>query len=204
AILHREDGSPFQMDRAVAIYEEYGGPLWRHNIISRRATNLVLKYYTMIENYDYGFVWRFKEDGTIEVEIELTGIVEIKGVHRTNEMEPADKNDLSYQGHSYGTLVRPHVEAIHHQHFFVFRLDMDIDGAGGNSVMEMNAKTVPDGSDNPYGNAFYVDHTMFMKEMQAQRSVNYESGRNWHVVNNSQHNKTGQHTGYMLMPGAQA
>src|SRR6185369_12285413 len=113
AILHREDGSPFQMDRAVAIYEEYGGPLWRHNIISRRATNLVVKYYTMIENYDYGFVWRFKEDGTIEV-------------------EPADKNDLSYQGHSYGTLVRPHVEAIHHQHFFVFRLDMDIDGAGGN------------------------------------------------------------------------
>jgi len=204
AILHRENGQPFQMDRAVAIYEEYGGPLWRHNIISRRATNLVVKYYTMIENYDYGFVWRFKEDGTIEVEIELTGIVEIKGVHRTNEMEPADKNDLSYQGHSYGTLVRPHVEAIHHQHFFVFRLVMDIDGAGGNSVMEMNAKTVPVGSDNPYGNAFYVDHTMFMKEMQAQRSVNYESGRNWHVVNNSQHNKTGQHTGYMLMPGAQA
>ena len=80
AILHRENGAPFQMDRAVAIYEEYGGTLWRHNVISRRATNLVLKYYAMIENYDYGFLWRFKEDGTIEVEVELTGIVEVKGV----------------------------------------------------------------------------------------------------------------------------
>jgi len=192
------------MDRAVAIYEEYGGPLWRHNIISRRATNLVLKYYTMIENYDYGFVWRFKEDGTIEVDIELTGIVEIKGVHRTNEMEPADKNDLSYMGHSFGTLVRPHVEAINHQHFFVFRLDMDIDGNDGNSVMEMNARPVPEGKSNPYGNAFYVEHRKFKKEIEAQRNINYESARNWHVINNSVHNQQGQHSGYMLMPGTQA
>jgi primary-amine oxidase len=204
AILHRENGKPFQMDRAVAIYEEYGGPLWRHNVISRRATNLVLKYYTMIENYDYGFVWRFREDGTIDVEVELTGIVEIKGVHRVNEMDKTTDNDLSYNGTSFGTLVRPHVEAINHQHFFVFRLDMDIDGPANNSVMEMNSKPVPAGKLNPYGNAFITEHKMFMMEQEAQRSVNYESGRNWHVVNNKKYNATGQHAGYMLMPGTQA
>jgi primary-amine oxidase len=49
-----------------------------------------------------------------------------------------DKNDLSYNGKSFGTLVHPHVEATNHQHFFVFRLDMDIDGEQNNSVMEMN------------------------------------------------------------------
>ena len=204
AIFHRENGKPFQMDRAVAIYEEYGGPLWRHNVISRRATNLVLKYYTIIENYDYGFVWRFKEDGTIDVEVELTGIVEIKGVHRVNERDKTTDNDLSYNGTSFGTLVRPHVEAINHQHFFVFRLDMDIDGPANNSVMEMNSKPVPAGKLNPYGNAFITEHKMFMMEQEAQRSVNYESGRNWHVVNNKKYNATGQHAGYMLMPGTQA
>ena len=204
AIFHRENGKPFQMDRAVAIYEEYGGTLWRHNVVSRRATNLVLKYYTMIENYDYGFIWRFREDGTIEVEVELTGIVEVKGVHRVNEMDKADKNDLSYNGTPYGTLVRPHVEAINHQHFFVFRMDMDIDGPDNNSVMEMNSKPVPPGPQNPYGNAFIVEHKMFMTEKEAQRSVNYETARNWHVVNNTRHNETGQHAGYMLMPGTQA
>ena len=204
AILNRENGEPYQMDRAVAIYEEYGGTLWRHNIISRRATNLVVKYFTMIENYDYGFIWRFKQDGTIEVDIDLTGIVEIKGVHRVNQMDKTDKNDNSYKDHSFGTLVRPHVEAINHQHFFVFRLDMDIDGSLNNSVMEMNAKSVPPGKDNPYGNAFYVEHTQFLKEKDAQRSVNYESGRNWHVVNNMVHNAQGYHAGYMLMPGTQA
>ncbi|MDB5024554.1 MAG: hypothetical protein JWP78_2309 [Mucilaginibacter sp.] len=204
AILHRENGTPFQIDRAVAIFEEYGGTLWRHGTVSRRATNLAIKYYTMIENYDYAFTWRFKEDGTIDVDIELTGIVEVKGVHRVNEMDAPNKDDLSYNGKSFGTLVHKHVEAINHQHFFVFRLDMDIDGAKNNSVMEMNTRLVPPGKQNPYGNAFYVDNTLFKTESEAQRSVNYESARNWHVFNNTEMNVYGQHMGYMLMPGTQA
>jgi primary-amine oxidase len=203
AILHRENGTPFQMDRAVAIFEEYGGTLWRHGTVARRATNLCIKYYTMIENYDYGFTWRFKEDGTIDVDVELTGIVEVKGVHRTSEMDKPDPNDNSYMGHSFGTLVKPHVEAINHQHFFVFRLDMDIDGANNNSVLEMNSKLVPPGDDNPYSNAFYVEHTKFKTEKEAQRDINYESARNWHVISNSGMNSLGQHIGYMLMPGMQ-
>lgn len=204
AVLHRENGTPFQIDRAVAVFEEYGGTLWRHGAVSRRATNLAIKYYTMIENYDYAFTWRFKEDGTIDVDVELTGIVEVKGVHRVNEMDKPDKDDLSYNGHSFGTLVHKHVEAINHQHFFVFRMDLDIDGAKNNSVMEMNSKLVPPGKDNPYGNAFYVDGTMFNTELQAQRDVDYLSARNWHIYNNKEMNDYGQHVGYMLMPGAQA
>jgi primary-amine oxidase len=204
ATLHRENGSPYQLDKAVAIFEEYGGTLWRHGTVSRRATNLAIKYYTQIENYDYGFTWRFREDGTIDVDIELTGIVEVQGVNRTDAMDAPDKNDLSYNGMSFGTLVKPHVEAINHQHFFVFRLDMDVDGSGNNGVMEMNSQPVPPGKDNPYGNAFVVGHTHFMTEQQAQRNVNYESARCWHIMNTSVHNALGQHTGYMLMPGSQA
>ena len=204
ATLHRENGKAYQVDKAVAIFEEYGGTLWRHGIVSKRATNLAIKYYTTIENYDYGFTWRFKQDGTIDVDIELTGIVEVQGVHRTNQMDPPDSNDLSYKGMSFGTLIHPHVEAINHQHFFVFRLDMDIDGSQHNSVMEMNGKLVPEGKDNPYDNAFVMEHTHFMTEKQAQRSINYETARCWHIVNNTQHNALGQHVGYMLMPGSQA
>jgi primary-amine oxidase len=204
AILHRESGAPFQLDRAVAIFEEYGGTLWRHGTVSRRATNLAIKYYTTIENYDYGFTWRFKQDGTIDIDIELTGIVEIQGVHRTNAMSAPDPNDLSYNGLPFGTLVHPHVEAINHQHFFAFRLDMDIDGDQNNGVMEMNAKLVPPGKMNPYSNGFVMENRHFMMEKEAQRSVNYETARCWHIVNNTKHNALGQHVGYMLMPGGQA
>ena len=204
ATLHKESGEPYILENAVAIFEEYGGTLWRHGTVSRRATNLVIKYYTQIENYDYGFSWRFKEDGTIDVDIELTGIVEVQGVHRTSAMDKPNPNDHSYEGLPFGTLVKPHVEAINHQHFFVFRLDMDVDGVDGNGVMEMNARSVPSGAANPYGNAFVVEHTHFMTEQEAQRSVNMESSRCWHIMNNSVHNALGQHTGYMLMPGGQA
>jgi primary-amine oxidase len=204
AVLHRDNGEPYILENAVAIYEEYGGTLWRHGTVSRRATNLAIKYYTTIENYDYGFTWRFKQDGTIDVDIELTGIVEVQGVNRKSQMNAPDKNDLSYNGMTFGTLVHPNVEAINHQHFFVFRLDMDIDGANNNGVMEMNARLVPSGKDNPYNNAFVVEHTHFMTELDAQRSVNYESGRCWHIENNQVHNGLGQHVGYMLMPGSQA
>lgn len=204
AVLHNDKGEPYILDNAVAIYEEYGGTLWRHGAVSRRATNLAIKYYTTIENYDYGFTWRFKQDGTIDVDIELTGIVEIQGVHKKNEMDTPDPNDASYNGMRFGTLVHPNVEAINHQHFFVFRLDMDIDGAKNNGVMEMNAKLVPPGKENPFSNAFVVEHTHFMKEMEAQRNVNYESSRCWHIMNSQVHNSLGQHVGYMLMPGGQA
>jgi len=204
ATLHKESGEPFLLNNAVAVFEEYGGTLWRHGTISRRATNLAIKYYTQIENYDYGFTWRFKEDGTIDIDIELTGIVEVQGVHRTSAMDQPDPNDRSWQGMPFGTLVKPHVEAINHQHFFVFRLDMDVDGGDNNGVMEMNSKAVPAGPSNPYGNAFVVEHTHFMNEREAQRSVNMESSRCWHIMNNNVHNALGQHTGYMLMPGGQA
>lgn len=189
ATLHRDNGEPYTLDPAVAIYEEYAGTLWRHGPVSRRATNLVIKYFTTIENYDYGFTWRFKEDGTIDVDIELTGIVEIQGV---------DKNSPN----KYGTLVHPQVSAINHQHFFVFRLDMDVDG-NKNSVMEMNAKSAPE-KQNPYSNAFTVEHTHLMTELEAQRSVNYETNRCWHIESTTDRNALDQPTGYMLMPGGQA
>jgi len=204
AVLHRENGEPFQLDRAVAIFEEYGGTLWRHGTVSKRATNLALKYYTTIENYDYAFTWRFKQDGTIDVDVELTGIVEVKGVNKVNDMDMPSKNDLSYNGKYFGTLVHANVEAIHHQHFFVFRMDMDIDGSQNNSVMEMNSKIVPAGKSNPYNNAFVEENTTFKTEKEAQRDINYESNRTWEVINNTQHNALGQHAGYMLMPGHQA
>ncbi len=203
ATLHRESGEPYQLDHAVAIFEEYGGTLWRHGTVSRRATNMAIKYYTTIENYDYGFTWRFKQDGTIDIDIELTGVVEVQGVHRTSAMEAPDKNDHSYNGRPFGTLIHKHVEAINHQHFFVFRLDMDIDGQA-NSVMEMNSKLVPPGKDNPYSNGFIVEPTLFKTEKEAQRNISYETARDWHIMNGAKHNALGQHVGYMLMPGIQA
>ena len=71
----------------------------------------------------------------------LTGIMLPKGV-----------SDTKAGGHGAGVksghLVAANVVAPHHQHFFNFRLDFDVDGPS-NSVHEMNTRALPAGPGNP-------------------------------------------------------
>ena len=199
ATLHNDFATPIQSDSAIAVFEEYGGVLWRHENHSRRATNLAIKYYITAGNYDYGFKWIFKEDGVITIDTELNGIAHIRGVVRENDQPGAD--DEAYQGNYFGTIVEPHVEANNHQHFFVYRLDMDVDGQT-NSVAEMNSVSVPKGPENPYGNSLVAQMTPLKTEQEAQRDAKVTTSRMWMVMNHDVHNKFGHMSSYMLMPSA--
>ena len=50
---------------------------------SRRARQLVIFFITTIGNYDYAINWIFHQDGTLEVDAALTGIMLPKGVKET-------------------------------------------------------------------------------------------------------------------------
>ncbi len=50
---------------------------------SRRARELVVFSLVTVGNYDYGFNWIFGQDGTLEVQAVLTGIMLTKGVKET-------------------------------------------------------------------------------------------------------------------------
>ncbi len=151
AVLASERGNPQTKPRVVGLYERDGGVLWKHvdwvsgRNESRRARQLVLSSYSNVGNYEYGFNWVFHQDGTLEMEVNLTGIMSVKGV-------VADaKHD---HGSSTGHIVAPGIEAVHHQHFFNFRLDFDIDGSSANSVVEQNTKAALAGKNNPNNNVF--------------------------------------------------
>ena len=76
-----------------------------------------------IGNYDYLFDWVFNDAAEIEVRVGATGIDALKGVtsrRMSDATAPADTR--------YGTLV-----AVNHDHYFNFRLDVDVDGPS-NSV----------------------------------------------------------------------
>jgi primary-amine oxidase len=197
AILHDDFAKPVFSDSAIAVFEEFGGVLWRHQNHARRATDLAIKYYITAGNYDYGFKWIFKEDGTVVIVTELNGIAHIRVVERVND-SPGSV-DEAYHGNYYGTLVEPHVEANNHQHFFIFRLDLDIDGQH-NSVGEMNMVAVPKGPDNPYGNSIIGKMDMFKNEFEAKRMANAASSRMWMVMNHHVKNKYNHMSSYMLMP----
>ena len=94
--------------------------------------------------------------------------------------------------------------APHHQHFFTFRLDMDVDGPLPNRVVEMNSVPVPTGPTNPYGGAFQMQETELRTESEAQRNLDLATSRKWIVTNPSARNALGHPTGYALLPGENA
>ena len=72
-----------------------------------------------------------------------------KGVKET--MQPSHDGP-STNGHTgdsrFWHLVAPNVAAVHHQHFFNFRLDLDVD-EGPNSVREINTRALAPWPENP-------------------------------------------------------
>ncbi|HYW41612.1 MAG TPA: primary-amine oxidase [Bryobacteraceae bacterium] len=190
AVVAEESGEPRIIPHAVALYERDGGVSWKHGDDTRRARDLVLSYLSEAGNYEYGFDWIFHQNGTLEMSVALTGIMAVKGV-ADGVHEP------------YSHMVAKNIAAVHHQHFFAFRLDMDVDGTA-NRVVEMNSAPVPAGSKNPYGGAFTMEMTPLATERQAQRRMSLESSRRWIVESTTAKNALGQPTGYALLPGENA
>ncbi|MBM3462266.1 MAG: primary-amine oxidase [Armatimonadetes bacterium] len=191
------EGKPYTIPRAIAVYERDGGVIWKHydnNMStgeSRRGRDLVVAFSTAVGNYDYMLNYVFKQDGSMEVKADLNGLMLAKG---------EDAHVAHHGGLHHGHLVDQGVSATHHQHFFNFRIDMDVDGRE-NSLLEMNTSSIPLGPDNPTGNAFRMDETTLKTEQEAQRKMNMGSARKWIVVNPNQTNRLGMPTGYALLPG---
>jgi len=208
AVFADNTGIPSEMPRIVALYERDGGLLWKHFELdtvhkttsneSRRARQLVLGIIATVGNYDYGFNWIFHQDGTLEMEALLTGIMQTKGI------PPAGAAAQGHGNSDHGHVVAEQLAAVHHQHFFNFRLDLDVDGGAGNSVVEMNTEALPAGPSNPYLGAFVVREVVLHTEQEAQRQLNLASSRMWKVINPSIKNALGQPVGYMLVPGENA
>jgi primary-amine oxidase len=178
---------------AICVHEEDAGLLWKHTDWRtgqsevRRSRRLSVSMIANVGNYDYAFYWHFLQDGTIQMEVKLTGIV------NTEALKPGETN-------RHGTEVAPRLLAPVHQHFFNARLDLDIDGQD-NTAHEVNARSVPAGPENPYGNAFFAESTPMTTESAARRDTNPASARFWRIVNESRKNALGGPVGYRLCPG---
>ena len=131
------------LPNAICIHEEDYGILWKHHDDNTgrtdvaRSRRLVISCITTVGNYEYGFFWYLYQDGGIQFEGKLTGIVLTAGV-------PAGEPQR------HATEIAPGVAAGYHQHFFTARLDMDVDGER-NVAFEVDSAPEPAGPDNPEG-----------------------------------------------------
>lgn len=186
-------GELFSIPNAVCMHEEDYGILWKHTdwrtnqTEVRRSRRLVVSFIATVANYEYGFFWYFYQDGTIQFEVKLSGIM------NTMALAPGETT-------RYGTEVAPRLNAPFHQHFFCARLEASVDGPN-NTVVEVNTRSVPPGSANPHHNAFTAEETPLTREAEAQRTVNASEARFWRIVNSSKKNAFGQPTAYRLLPG---
>lgn len=197
ATLATDEGEAIVTPNAVAIYERDGGLLRRHGQFASRARELVVRSVFTVGNYDYGLDWIFNQDGSLRVEVELTGVMFAQATSATDEhaweQSPA---------HRFGHLVAPGLAAVHHQHFFNFRLDFDVDGEQ-NDVVEVNTEPVPRGAQNPHGNAFATTESL-LTGPRSRRDVDANASRWWKVINPNRLNALGQPVGYALVPGETA
>jgi primary-amine oxidase len=195
-LLTDETGEPYTQENTIGLYERDGGMLWKHYEYNtdrndiRRARDLVLTTMVAVGNYDYGISWIFHQDGTLEVQTDLTGIILAKAI-------AAETQDQANS--PYGRLVQPNIIGNNHQHFFNFRLDLDVDGAA-NLVEEMNIDGIPKGTNNSYGNGMVMTSTPLPTEQSAVGDL--KPGREWFIASANKKGKTGMPTGYMLMPSS--
>jgi primary-amine oxidase len=190
AVIADSSGNPRVLPGAIALYERDAGIAWKHGEDARRSRELVLSFISMVGNYDYGFDWIFHQDGALEMRVALTGVMAVKAV--------ADG-----QSDPYSHLVAKNIAAPHHQHFFTFRLDLDVDGAA-NRVVELNNAPAAAGTANPYGGAFTMKETPLRTEREAQRNLNLATSRRWVIESATMKNALGHPTGYALLPGENA
>ncbi|GAA5977320.1 hypothetical protein JCM21900_004357, partial [Sporobolomyces salmonicolor] len=190
-------GHPVTLKNCTCIHEEDDGLLWKHTDFrpggraqAVRSRKLVIQMICTVANYEYAFRWMFKQDGTMELEVRLTGILNI---YTAAEGEKVD---------AFGTLVAPRVQAHHHQHIFSLRIDPMIDGIDNTIVeSEVHRLAAPTGSDaNWAGNGFVSVKKELKTTAEGARDADPLSGRMWVMTNpNKKHYSSGASVGYKIM-----
>ena len=189
------DGSVGTIENAICLHEEDYGVQWKHSHTIgegfsevRRSRRLVISSFSAVGNYDYGIFWYLYLDGTIELEMKLTGIV---GVSTFDEKTHNPAQDMK--------VTRELVSPIH-QHLFNVRIDWFLDG-GKNNLIETNVERLPMGENNPHGTQFQAVSTLLEKESDAKRNIAPEQSRVWKIVNPNKKNSVGGDSAYKFLPG---
>ena len=199
AAVNDAGGQPILMKNAICMHEEDDGMGWKHleynedgsiRVEQRRSRRLVISSISTVGNYEYGFYWYLYQDGTIQYEVKLTGIIAPAAI-------PPGQQPVS------GTLVAPGLYGPYHQHYFNVRLDLMIDGLN-NSAVEVDCEPLLWGPENPRGNAWTTRATTLSNEQVVQREIDTRKSRFWLFTNPNVRNSLGQPVAYMLEPGKNA
>ena len=133
------------------------------------SRRFVVSSFVTVDNYEYGYYWYFGQDGSIEFEAKLTGIV-------LTLAAPGDKP-------RYGTEVAPGVLAPIPPAHLLRAPGPGRRRRGATRWSRWTRWRRRSGPDNPYGGAYVAQETPLGREAGAQRGVDPCRSRYWKVVN---------------------
>jgi primary-amine oxidase len=199
-----ERGMPQLSPRSVCMFERSSGdPAWRHvnrgdPLESRKRRDLVLRTICACGTYDFIFDWVFMQDGTIRVAVGATGIDEVKAV---TPRTAAEEHDGSAD--AYGRFVAENTVAVDHDHYFSFRLDLDIDGTANSFLRDrLQVENQPPGS--PRKSVWVAKPEVVHTEQQGKLRMSMEHPEIWRIINPNVKSPMGYNVGYEIMPGENA
>ncbi|RXT07189.1 stalk domain-containing protein [Ammoniphilus sp. CFH 90114] len=202
ATIADNEGNPYTIPNAIAVFERYAGPEYRHDDLitftegneSRERRELVIRWVSTIGNYDYIFDWVLLQNGTMKIDIGASGIEAVKGVvTKTMHDETAEKDTR------YGTLIDHNIVGTTHQHIYNFRLDLDVDG-GNNSLLEINPKVAPNPDGGPRKSVMITEQKTVKSEQEAIQKFDPSTIRL--ISNPNKENKVGNPVSYQVIPFA--
>jgi primary-amine oxidase len=199
AVFGNDKGEPFTVPDVLCVFERSAGePIWRHfEIINqtyegRAQIDLVVRMATAIGNYDYLFDWVFTDGAEIEARVAATGIDALKGVATRHMREATAAADTRY-----GALVAPNLVAVNHDHYFNFRLDLDIDGTANTFNHDVyRPVALPAGSARR--SIYVVERQLAATEKNAQLTTGHGPSR-LRVVNEDRINGVGNPVSYEVL-----
>lgn len=210
--FYKEDGSPFERPQLACLFERTkGDPAWRHGDMNgtfgRPTRELVLRSVATVGNYDYVLDWRFGQDGAITAGVGATGILEVKPVSDTDVSKGmseglADKNAAGGPV-EFGHLVAPGTDAVNHDHFFSYRLDLDVDGPKNSFMADKLVQYKIPSNKTDYGRhvIWAMKPTMPMTESEAKMNLSAEHPSMWRFISSDTKGPQGYPTSYEIMPG---
>jgi primary-amine oxidase len=201
-LIANDSGRPERRSNVICIFERDAGDMaWRHydgaigSSDGRKKRDLVVRSAAVLGNYDYIFDWTFQQDGSIKVAVGATGIAEVRIAN--DPVADGSADDL------YGRFVDRHIVAVNHDHYFNFRLDLDVDGPTNRFVVDRLVQSkLP--AESPRRSIWVQEPFFPANESQAKLNIDLTRPALWRVLSESMVNGVGYPTSYQLSWGKSA
>jgi primary-amine oxidase len=214
ATFYTTGGDPVIRPLMACMFERTNGdPAWRHGdqpgVFGRPSRELVLRTVAVVGNYDYLLDWRFQQDGSIHVGVGATGVLEVKAV-KEKDVAGAVSEDLMVKDEKgqpleFGQLVAPNVDGVDHDHFFCYRLDLDVDGTENSFMADKLVRyQLPKDNPSPRRVIWAMQPTMVAREGESVQDMSLQHPAMWRFVNRTARDPYGYPTGFEIMPGVTA